>query len=619
MVEDRFEGKRTERWLLALNRAAFLMERALTPEEIFAAAAGELGKLSLSCVVLLVDAEQDLLHPVYLSYQPEVLGAAEKMAGIKAEGFSVPIESVEVCRQVVRERKTVFHENERLLRQLLSAPARGFTRRIVNLLKLSKGIGAPLVIQDEVLGMLAVHSESLEEEDIPAITAFAHWMAAAWHKVNLLADLESNLQALRRTQAQLLQVQKMEAMGRLAGGLAHDFNNFLTPIMGYSQFLMDGLTPDDPQWAQAQEILTTARQMASLIRQLLAFSRKQMLTPEVVDLNAIVSDMERILGSLFGEEIELVTKLDPTLRRVKADPNQLQQVIMNLAVNGRDAMMSVGIQRSSTEPSGFDGTSTNGVEPLEQATERAGRGTLTIWTQNVTFLQPPHTSELFPGAQPGQFVCLAVTDTGVGMDEEVMARLFEPFFTTKEPGRGTGLGLSVVYGVVHQHGGWINVYSEPGQGSTFKVYLPVLPEGAEGEEKTLEVVAAPLHLEGRGEGVLVVEDDERVRRFVAQTLSTRGYGVLVASSVREALETFGAAGGEIHLVFSDVSLPDGTGLELVDELLSRQRDLGVLLSSGHMDSRSRLAVIRSREIPFVQKPYTLTELLRAVRQAIDRD
>ena len=381
-----------------------------------------------------------------------------------------------------------------------------------------------------------------------------------------------------RLQAQLIQAQRMEAFGLLAGGVAHDFNNLLTPIIGYSQLLAGRMASDDPHYHQIQEILAAGRRAASLTRQLLLFSRREIAQPRVLNLNEVMANLEPMLGRLISEDVQLITCPEPELRRVKADPGQIEQVIMNLVLNARDALT------------------------------RDGR--ITVQTQNVTFDQ---TSVLpaAEGARAGSFVCLSVADNGVGMDAEIIEHIFEPFFTTKA--EGTGLGLSVVFGVVQQHEGWITVDSVVGEGSTFKVYLPARPAGAAIETRETVQFA---ELKGHGEGVLVVEDEEVVLNFVDLILRSSGYTVFTASTMGEALSAFEATGADSRLLFSDMVLPDGSGLELVEELQSRKEDLRVLLCSGYTDDRSQLSLIQQRGFQFIQKPYSVTQLLQAIGEAL---
>ncbi len=386
----------------------------------------------------------------------------------------------------------------------------------------------------------------------------------------------------KKIQAQLLQAQKMEAIGKLAGGVAHDFNNLLTTIHGYTELAMMRLNEADPLYRDLREIHLSATRAASLTRQLLLFSRKQPMEFVPININRTVDDLLKMLRRLIGEDIDINIDLEPALWTIRADAVNIEQVIMNLAVNARDAM-----------PEG---------------------GKLTIRTKNLTLDE--EFCKLIPDARPGKFVCLLVEDTGVGMDKEITQHIFEPFFSTKEAGRGTGLGLSVVYGIVKQHGGWINVYSEPGQGSTFKVYLPAFP--AKLEEKTKKTISLQ-EFQGNGEWILLVEDEEKVRELTKRALCENGYVVFEAANAREAMDIFEREGGKFHLVFSDVVLPDKTGLQLVHQLLSRKPELHVLLSSGYTDDKSQWSTISKRGFRFLQKPYTLPDLLQAIKEAIERN
>lgn len=384
-----------------------------------------------------------------------------------------------------------------------------------------------------------------------------------------------------KIQAQLLQAQKMEAIGTLAGGVAHDFNNLLTTIQGYIDLTMMEVDEMDPLYGDLKQIRLAAMRAADLTRQLLLFSRKQPMEFTPLNINSTVDDLLKMLDRLIGEDITINIDLEPDSWTVRADAGNIEQVIMNLAVNARDAM-----------PEG---------------------GKLTIKTENVT-LNEEH-SKVIPEARPGKFVCLSVEDTGVGMDKETIQHIFEPFFSTKEAGKGTGLGLSVVYGIVKQHEGWINVYSEPGRSSTFKVYLPAF--SIKVEEETKETISLR-ELQGSGKRILLVEDEEGVRGFATRVLRENGYVVFEAVDAREALDIFEKEKGNFHLVFSDVVLPDKSGLELVDQLLSRKPEFRILLSSGYVDQKSQWSAIRERGFQFIQKPYNLPDLLRAIREAVEQ-
>ncbi len=324
-------------------------------------------------------------------------------------------------------------------------------------------------------------------------------------------------------EAQLQQAQKMESIGRLAGGVAHDFNNLLTVINGYSQLLLGKLSPGDPLRANLEEIHKAGERAAGLTRQLLAFSRKQVLEPRVLDLNQVVEEMRPMLERLVGEDVEVRVELNAEAGTVRADPHQLEQVVMNLVVNARDAM--------------------------------PGGGKLLIETARVE--RDESYAQSHPEARAGRYVMLAVSDNGVGMDEETRQRIFEPFFTTKEVGKGTGLGLSMVQGIVAQSGGYINVYSEPGQGTTFKIYLPALAEAVADAGRPAAVPAL-----GGKETVLVVEDQAEVRNYAVAVLKAYGYRVITAENAGEALLLCERERGRIHLVLTDVVMPNVSGREL---------------------------------------------------------
>ncbi len=382
----------------------------------------------------------------------------------------------------------------------------------------------------------------------------------------------------RHLEEQFRQSQKMEAVGQLAGGIAHDFNNLLTAILGNTQLLLRELPPGDAKRGDVEEIRKASERAASLTRQLLAYSRRQMLQPEVLDLNGVVAEMDKMLRRLIGEHIALVTVLAPDLGRVRADPNQLEQVIVNLAVNARDAM-----------PDG---------------------GKLTIETANVDLDETYAQTHL--GSVPGPYAMLAVTDSGVGMDAGVRAHLFEPFFTTKEVGRGTGLGLATVYGIVKQSGGYISVYSEVGRGSSFKIYLPRIatPSGTP---------ASPHRgRPARGtETVLVVEDEPAVLTLSRRALEAQGYIVLTASDAAAALRVVERHGGTIHLLVTDVVMPGKSGRELADKLAAQRPGIRVLYMSGYPGD----AVVAHGSLPagsaFLQKPFSPDSLARKVRDVLD--
>ena len=403
-------------------------------------------------------------------------------------------------------------------------------------------------------------------------------------RASLMAEVNERKitqEALRESEEQLRQAQKMEAVGRLAGGVAHDFNNLLTAILGYAE-LLGGIKDLTPASRQSVEMIQKAgRQAAAVTHQLLAFSRKQILQPRVIDLNTLITDFERILHRVIGEHIELKTRPEAGNSRVKADPNQIEQVILNLGVNARDAMPKGG--RLVIRTANAD---------LDAAAARAQAADMT----------------------PGKYVILEVSDTGEGMSDEVKSRIFEPFFTTKEPGKGTGLGLSTVYGVVKQSGGSLAVESTAGVGSTFRIFLP-LEAGALGEGRPKTV--APLEMPAKNaETVLVVEDEEIVRELVCQVLSDRGYNVLCAPNGSAAMRMSAEYMAEIKLLITDVVMPEMGGMELARKLSAERPSIKVLYVSGYSESDISEQGVLEAELEFLEKPFTPQVLIRKVREVL---
>ncbi len=387
-------------------------------------------------------------------------------------------------------------------------------------------------------------------------------------------------EALRKSEEQLRQFQKFEAVGRLAGGVAHDFNNLLMTIKGASELLLQAFDPEDPRRDEVEEISKAAEQATSLTQQLLAFGRRQVLQPQVLDLNVIVSNMHKMLRRLIGEDIDLLTLSDLQLWPVKVDRGQIEQVLLNLAVNSRDAM------------------------PLG--------GKLTIELANV------HLDEAYArwhvSVKPGPYVLVAVTDTGCGMDKENMSHLFEPFFTTKEKGKGTGLGLSTVFGIVKQSGGNIWAYSEPGRGTTFKVYLPRAEEKI---QQPIGGVTAPTVSPRGTETILLVEDEEEVRKLIGRILRNNGYTVLEAHHGAKALEISTRHEGAIDLMVTDVVMPQMSGRELADRLLLLRPGLRVLYMSGYPDNAIMHHGVLEPGTAYLQKPFSVSVLEQKVRGVLD--
>jgi two-component system, cell cycle sensor histidine kinase and response regulator CckA len=398
-----------------------------------------------------------------------------------------------------------------------------------------------------------------------------------------LLGVDIDIGERKSLEAQLRQSQKLEAVGHLAGGVAHDFNNLLTAILGYSNFVIDTLDADDSRRSDIQEVIKAGERAARLTKQLLAFSRKQVLQPVTVDLNALVTGSRQMLGRLIGEHIDLVTVLAPELHAVRADRGQIEQIVMNLVVNARDAM-----------PVG---------------------GRVAIETANIQ-LDESYAMQ-HQSVRPGSYVMLAVSDAGVGMNDDTKRRLFEPFFTTKEVGKGTGLGLATVYGIVKQSGGYIWVYSEPGTGTTFKIYLP--DAGADRADPAVPTSAATDDVSAAGtETLLVVEDEEAVRFLTRVILEKAGYRIFDVPNPKEAQALFEENPTLFDLLVTDVIMPGSSGPKLFDRLAMLRPDLKVLYMSGYTDD----AIVHHGQldpgIELLQKPFTAGDLNRRVREVLDR-
>jgi PAS domain S-box-containing protein len=414
----------------------------------------------------------------------------------------------------------------------------------------------------------------------------SHWIAGRARLTRARGDESAHWLGVimdigeRKTlEAQFRQAQKMEAVGQLAGGVAHDFNNLLTSILGYSGFVMDTFSPQDERRTDMEEVIKAGQRAAALTRQLLAFSRKQVLQPARVDLNVLVTGMYPMLSRLIGEQVELVPSLAPELSNVRADPGQLEQVLMNLVVNARDAMPSGGRLMIQTANVELDGS----------------------FMQDVVI-------------HPGPYVMLAVSDTGDGMTESTKSRLFEPFFTTKGPGKGTGLGLATVYGIVKQSGGYIWVFSDLGKGTSFKVYLPRTEEGA-------EVVPPPPTPDDKPsvgtETILIVEDEEAVRLLTRRILEDARYRVFDAPDPQQAEELFGRHPDTFSLLLTDVVMPGSSGPKLFERLVRRQSNLRVLYLSGYTDPTMVDGGHIDPGVQLLQKPFAANVLKRMVREVLD--
>jgi PAS domain S-box-containing protein len=436
--------------------------------------------------------------------------------------------------------------------------------------------GFPILVGSEVGGVIEFCSRQVQEPDDELLKM----MKDIGLKIGQFAEGARTEGVLRETEAQLRQAQRMEAVGRLAGGMAHDFNNLLTVIRGYSELLLGRLGPADAMRKDTEEIKKAADRATGLTRQLLSFSRRQFVETKVLDLNALVANMDGMLRRLIGEDqVELSAELDPATCFIKADPGQIEQVIMNLVVNARDAM------------------------------PRGGR--LTVETRNVTIGEEVRLDAV--GVAPGSYVLLAVRDTGQGMDAEVRSHLFEPFFTTKEKGRGTGLGLSTVYGIVQQSGGSITVESAPGQGAIFRIYFPrVEQEVSEVRAGVERTGPLPGH-----ETILLVEDEPAVRGLVHETLRLQGYTVLVARHGIEALLASAKCVGPIHLLLTDVVMPQMSGPEVAEKIQIARPEIKVLYMSGYPDHPVFDQDGVSPQAGFLQKPFSPPALIQKVREVLD--
>jgi len=435
-------------------------------------------------------------------------------------------------------------------------------------------LAIPLKKDNHIVGILTLinsRDNFYSSADILDIKALSVALAQAISYWNSEADK-------KKAQTQLLQAQKMDAIGNLAGGIAHDFNNLLTIIQGHAQIMMMNADENDPKRRELKHILSSTSRAANLTRQLLLFSRKQAMQFAPINLNNTVNDLLKMVRRLIGENIKVETYLDSKLHNLEGDEGNIEQVLMNLVVNARDAM-----------PQG---------------------GRLIIKTENIRISEASFENN--PDAQQGDFVQLTIEDNGVGIPKEFIGKIFEPFFSTKGKEKGTGLGLAVVYGIIKKHNGWINVYSEPGEGSVFKVYLPVhLGELDDREEDEIFSRAV-----GNGERILLIEDEDGVRNFSDAVLTQRGYTSITAAGAREAREIFQRENGKFDLIFSDVILPDGNGLDVVLDFIKTHGPIPVIMGSGYTEERIQKSILQHAGFRFLQKPYSIKTLLDEVKDSL---
>jgi two-component system cell cycle sensor histidine kinase/response regulator CckA len=397
-----------------------------------------------------------------------------------------------------------------------------------------------------------------------------------FHDITERKQMEKEREKL---QTQLQHSQKLEAIGTLAGGVAHDFNNLLTIIQGNTDLAMMEVSKTDPIYKTLKQINITTIRAAALVRQLLLFGRKHQMEFVPLNINKTIEDMLKMLRRIIGENIKIRKQFKPDLWTINADEGNLQQLMMNLAVNARDAMPDGGI--------------------------------LSIKTENIEVTE--NYCKKYSYARPGKYICLSITDTGTGIEKDILPHIFDPFFTTKEIGKGTGLGLSVVYGIIKQHEGWINVESEPGKGSTFKVYIKAVPMKPEQRDKQ---AITSKKLKGKGEKILLVEDEENVRKLIMKLLKENNYIVFDAANAEEAIQIFKKQNGDFKLIFSDLLLPGENGIQLVESLTKEYPDLAVLLGSGYSNWESYWPIIQRRGYQLIHKPYDFFEILKAIKYTI---
>lgn len=483
------------------------------------------------------------------------------------ESLLFPVQKDSAYGHALESRIPILIEDIRLEQNLCTSGWKGY--------KDNSALVFPFESDSEVVAILALHNKKTPPFNEGDLSLGALMVPFACEAVRAARSSEK----IRDRDQQLRQAHKMEALGQLAGGVAHDFNNLLQAILVHAQFVKESLTPEHPEWNDIQQVLRACDRAAKLTRQLKTFSRSVDLQPVDLRLNKIVDDLMTMVRRMLSEDIELVIKTEPDLGNVHADPGQVEQILMNLSINARDAM-----------PNG---------------------GKLTIRTGNVTL--DNGFCLLNPWAQEGKYVVLTVADTGIGMDQMTRDRIFEPFFTTKEPGKGTGLGMATVYGIVKQHNGLIHADTAVGQGSTFHIYLPVTkPTG-----KVSHIAEEKKNLQGT-ETLLLAEDDDIVRELIVRILKRAGYNVIVAKDGQEAVDLFDKHSDEVDLAVLDVVMPKMNGRVALELIHKRRPELPVVFCSGYSPDTIQVKFIQDQEMEIVAKPYKPHDLLRTIRKVLDR-
>jgi signal transduction histidine kinase/CheY-like chemotaxis protein len=575
---------RSNAFLTALSHVAARIERTPSPDQILETLGTELSRLGITCFIALRRPDTGKLLGHYTSVESGALDTAQKLVGLTIHDFQIPSDSQPFIQVMDKGQPLFVADLVAMTSTLLpKVPAR-VSQQALSLAGVPPDTPAaylPLWIEEKALGLMTVWGQGLRKEDVPALSVFAHQVAIALENARLVQDLEWSLHELRETQSQLVQAQKMEAVGRLAGGVAHDFNNLLTIVELSTRLMVQQLHPRDPLREHVRQIQEASERGTRLTQQLLRFSRREAVEPQVIDLGRLVTNMDRMLQRIAGEDVELTTDLAPNLWPVQADLSQMEQVIVNLTVNARDAM-----------PAG---------------------GKLSIQTANVTLTEVADVHHL--DVEPGEYVLLRVADSGEGMNAEMIEHIFEPFFTTKERGRGTGLGLPTVYGIIRQNQGYIEVESEPDQGTTFRIYLPRTTDRDRHQIKERKSTLTPVA--GGTETILVVEDEFAVRRLAVQILEEQGYQVLKAANGPEALDVSRQHDGPIDLLLTDVIMPGMNGRELAEQLRAHRPNLRVLYMSGYSDDVIALQTLSAPGMTMLSKPFSLEVMSAKVRATLD--